>query len=416
MAKTIQLFNFCKSGIKKVDRSFNLGTPLDVVSPVGLSSLGCQPLVSHRSDAGHFIFSQVKQNTGAVVRQLLTTPNDSGIVIGTPTTQCLPYGALIAGLQGATPLSGSAANPFPTTEPDRTLLWTVGNAGFAKVVNGTAQSLTGDPTAFDLSSGNSMAGFGGTNGGSSGAATLTQLPPDNREYGGLIRLRAYHSYVPTMQLPYSPLLEPLLFAHDTSTGYYITPGFFGGGQAVIGTNGTCDVEAYGASVAPCLTVQNGVLIDPTNSLEMNGPSLHRKYNAYRLTPFTLPGFAGSFTATWDVPAASLRTFLCVYVSSSRIDSVTCHEGALAGTTAVTLPTPGNGPPSAFSPVFPGIPFDTMYQFSVNGNEAGYTFDVTRGATTITTSTNSYHVVSGSHVRAFEVFLDLHKSGNVSLVC
>ena|SRR5579872_891282 len=417
MAKEIQQIDFCKGRLTKIAKSFDLAAPVDTAPLLGLASLGCRPLVSHRQDAGSEILSRFKQDKGTITEQILTTPNDSGVTGTFPNfEECFPYGALIAGLVGSNPIIGSATNPFPTTEPNRTLLWTVGNAGFTSVVNGTPQSLTGDPTAFDRgSSAEAQVGFGGTNGGASGGNMLVQLPPDNREYTGGVRLRANHHYVPFIELPYSPLLQPLLFQYSSAFGYSIIPGFFTGGQAVIGTNGTCDVEGYGAPVAPCLVSANGDFA-PAQSNELNGPSLSRQYNLYRLAPFTLPGFGGSFNQTFDVPQSKIRAYLCVYVDSSRIDSVVCHEGANAGTTAVSLPTPGNGPPSAFTPVFPGIAFDTVYQFAVVGNEATYTFDVTHGATTITTTASAFFTLGGTHIRAFEVYLDMHKTGNPSLVC
>jgi hypothetical protein len=412
MAHTIQLLDFCKTGIKKVAQSFNLGAPLTAVTPVGLDSLGCQPLLSHRGDAGHEILSQIKQDKGSVVRQLLTTPNDSGFIGTFPAIQeCLPYGGMIAGLRGAVPLPGTAVNPFPTTAPTTHLTWSVSGAAFAHTVNGRPQDLSGDPTAFDNFSGASRVGFGGVLGGASGANTLVQLPPDNREYTGGVRLRANHPYIPYLQLPYSPLLEPLLYQFDPVYGYFITPGWIGFG----GDNGTCQVIGYAAPVTPCIITANGDFALP-NSTEPNGPSLHRLYNLYRFSPFTMPGYGNDQTSTWDLSRTNLRGFLCVYVDSNRVDHVSLNGAGSMGSSGVTLPIPGSGPPSAFTPVFPGIAFDTIYQFDIVGNEATYSFNVTRGATTITTVPQALYNDGGTHIRCFEAYIDMAKSGNPALPC
>lgn len=412
MSQPLQLLNFCKSGIKKVDKAFAPASPLDTVELLGLNSFGCQPLLSHRSDPGQDILSQVKQTNGAVVRHLLTTQDDDGIIGGgPPAEECLPYGANIAGLRGALPISGSAANPFPTTIATADLLWTAHGAKFTQTINGTSQDLSGDSSALDLSS---TRGFGKLGQGESGAGTLIKLPPDNREYSGLVRLRANHNYVSTLTLPYSPQLDPLMFVFDATYGYYIDPSGFPTTGTVIGTSGSCEAEAFIASTMPCLTTTNGDLIDPVSTLEQNGPSLHRQYNLYRLNSFTMPACGQAYSATWDVPSSSLRTFLWVYVASSRIDSLVCHEGSTVSTTVLTLPTPGNGPPSIITPIFSGIPFDTIYQFAVTGTEPSYTFDVSHGATTITgTLTFS---PAPTHVHFFECYLDMHQVGNPSLAC
>jgi hypothetical protein len=413
MAKAIQLFDFCTSGIKKAAKSYNLGTPLDVVSAVGLTSFGCSPLIAHLLANDQSIFSEFNQKDGVYKGLLLTTANDSGITGAFPNLkQCLPYGAYIAGLNGVSPVLGTAVNPFPTTEPDRTLLWSVGGAGFTKVVNGTPQDLGSDVTAFDRSSsGLAMRGFGGTNLGSSGGGTLVQLPPDSREYNGGTRLRANHHYVPFLKLPYVPSLQPLLMLFDASHGYYIDPGSIFAPSA---DDGICQVDGYASPVCPCLISRNGDLGFP-GANELSGPSLTRDYNFFRLTPFTLPGFGGSYAGTYDIPRSDCRAFLCVYVDSGRVDNVTCNEGASLGSTSVSIPTPGNGPPSAFTPVFPGIAFDTLYQFSIVGNEATYSFNVTHGSKILTTTAAVLHG-DGTHIRCFEVFLDMHAAGNPLVLC
>jgi hypothetical protein len=404
MSQPLQLLNFCKSGLKKVDKSFTPAAPLATVSLLGLNSFGCQPLLSHRSDTGQHILSQIKQTNGAVVRNLLSSQADGGIIGGgPPAEEDLPYGANIAGLRGATPLTGNATSPFPTTIATTDLLWTVATRKWTHTINGTAQDLSADTDALAIGG---TGGFGGILTGQSGVGTLVQLPPDSREYNGGVRLRANHNYVSTLTLPYSPELEPLSFHFSTVTNTYTILGGTVGGTFTNVDSGTCEVEPVIASVVPCLTAQSGVLISPSNN-EPNGPSLHRQYNLCRLSSFVMPPAGAAYSATWDFPSTDLKAVLCVYVNSSRIDNVACHEGATTAVDSVTLP--------ALDPaVFNGLVFDTIYQFAVNGNEATYTFDVTKGTTTISPLLTLSPVPT--QYRYYECFFDMHQSGNPSLGC
>ncbi len=397
MAKRIQLFDFCKSGAGKAAKSYDFSAPLTGIEPVGLNSFSCDPLLAHRTAAGQVIFSQFNQNTGAYIQALLTTPTDTGIIdhFPLPPGECLPYGANIAGLRGATPVIGSATNPFPVLQPDRTLLWSVGGAGFVSVINGVAQDLSGDATAFYRGSALAMTGFGGTNTGSSGGGTFVQLPPDNREYVGGVRLRANHHYVPFLKLPYVPSLQSLRFFYNPSHGYYVRT------DAEVGF-GTGPVAAAAAPVTPCLLLQNGDF-GVADAADPSGPSLTRQYNFFRLTPFIVPPYNGSISATFDLSRTNCRAFMVVYVDSSQISNVTCSAGA-GGSSAVTHPTITSGPP-LFTPL--SINYDTVYQFAITGSEASYTFDVTHGVTTTTTNPLMAGSFSGgAHVRAYEAFMSI----------
>ena len=385
--RDLRKIDFCKSR-SRIQIGVDLVAPLDAVGLLGLTSLGCEPLIVHLRDAAGIVVSRVNQQSGTQTAQLLDSISNAGFIVGSPTQQDLLPSPTVAGLLGAPlPVTAGSVQVLPTTALASTLTWSIGSHPFIKAQDGQAVDLSSDPSSF----GTSTFGFGG--GSSGGGIVYVEFPANSgQEWTANRNLRANRQYVPISSLPFVPSLQPLMITFVSPTGYKVPFLSFGGDPL------------YSYQVSPCLVTCNGSK-PPLTPAEVvsNGPSLTRERSHYRSPKFTTPGLGSSTTQAIDLSKSFFRAFLCIYADSRRVTSVTVSGHGLLSINGVASPAVPALPGSAITPPTGGWIFDTLYQFDIVGNEASYAVTITGPSGSASPTIVPWSSSQGAHVRCFEMF-------------
>lgn len=393
------LVDFCK-GALRISKRYDLQTPLDVVEPVAISSMGCQPLVSHVKAANNAILSRVQQRSGAYVESVLTTTAPTGLL--TPADN--QYSAFIGGIPGAVPISGSDGQEFPLPALPADITYTIEGIPYAHIVNGVPQNLSSDPNALRT---NTQLGRGAP----APAGGMNTILPDGIQYQAGVDVRYYQTYYPTVLAPFDPNAGSLGVDFVSGSDYSIdSPAWVNFGQTS-DADPTVTTTALRFRCAPCLKSAPGGEF-PLEPVYNDGPSLNLKNARLLLTgeQFTVPGFGGGIVKTVNVAKSLFRGFMCVYVNAAFTSNVSVSPSSGGSVSSV-------GPIhiQAGATRFPTIDFDTVYQFDITSNVASFTFNVTGQVKSMTwTTPNFFNPVTAPGHYCWEVFLHIHATGNIEV--
>lgn len=371
----LDLVDFCNQPLK-ASKKISLQPPLDAVEPVGLASLGCNPLLSHQETGTGTILSRVNQKTGTDTGSLLTTTDDSN-----HNTSPF-YSAYIAGLRAANPISGSVASPFPASLVNYQYDWTIG--GF------TAARLS-QPLNNLFNFGEFPVGFGGFRAN----PWIVLGGPETYDAVNLSFLHPYHTYDQQLLIGYCPT-DPMTLIYDASVPELVwhnsSPNAtsFSFSKEIDNGNGTATVYSVNLTMWECfpaLTAFSGTTVSPNilfpTSLEAQlPPGFTRTYGYLSEGQITLPGY-GATVAPVSYPVAPVRPWMVVY-ATALTDSI-----SLNGTNGASF---GGSAPLARVPYF--APGNNMWaapqSFSWNSNllPNTFTWDIVVGGQHLTPVTKT----------------------------
>lgn len=338
MADQLTLVDFCSQPLKGT-KKVSLQSPLDVVEPLGLASLGCNPLLSHRETGTGNILSRVNHKNGLDTASLLTTTDDGN------TSTSPFYSAYIAGLRATNPITGTVPSPFPASLVDYQFDWTIG--GF------TAARLS-HPLNNLFNFGEFPVGFGGFRAN----PWLILGGPETYDAVGLSFLHPYHTYNQQLLIGFCPTDSmtviydasvPELKWHDSSPNATS----FSFSKEIDNGDGTATVYSVNLTMWECfpaLTNFSGTTVSPDilfpTSLEAQlPPGFTRTYGYLSEGNITIPGYGGTITpTTYVVPP--VRPWMVVY-ATALTDSITLNgnPGASFGGSVPTARVPYFAPPN-----------------------------------------------------------------------
>lgn len=312
--KQIQIVDFCKPGFN-INRKVSLQTPLDTVEPLGLASLGCQPVLSHRTTPNEVVMSRVKHDSGVSTKSLLTSGNDAA------PRDWPYYSAYIASFRDVNPVAGTVTSPFPATDVTYQFDWTVQGLDAYREANPVSSPrFSFAPVGFGAPRPYPFLHLGGG---------------ETYDASGLGFRRAYHSYQQQLLIGYCPSI-PLTLVHDAAVPETRWPN---GGLEAGGFLFSLDdppppatpttryfVQLLLWEVNPAITVFSGTTVSPAilNPLTLEYqpiPGETRTWAYLDYGELTMPGYGGNVDATYVVD--NVRPWLVMY-ATGNVDSITLN--------------------------------------------------------------------------------------------
>ncbi len=389
--------DFCKS--KNSARPLETGSPL--TTPANeLASFGCKPLLAHQRTSDAAILTEMDQKTlgsSTVVASSTETdvPPTAIDASGTDDSEYDPtdlFPSYVAGLGKVQPLTGSATSPFPA--PDEPFVDLSIRFGTRRIVRSRppfilfgnpqpASVFYGDPEQ----AGDIEAVLGAGYGKPLGSQDQFFFEGDVDLNGSVRRCsrrwRAYHHYRPTLRIPYSPILSPLLLAF-VGPGYSLSfNGVFNWGVSG-NTIAAPDIEYQGTIgfglVSPSLVTAMGPTFkgNPALPLNVDGPSLDRSFCEIDTGEFIVGDYASNDTVNLTLDD-NLRSNIVIYTDETVV-SISA--------------TPGSGDPVALDPIllspsqiFNGQTLTQAFVLSgIDGSEDAFTFTMTGPLASFSTTT------------------------------
>lgn len=370
MANEINRLEFCKPPLK-LNKKLSVASPLDIVSPLGLASTNCNPVYSHRQITGDTILSRVNQNTGSYQGSLFESANDADTSEANPN-----YSAYIAALAGSTPISGSAAYPYPADFISYQFYYQInGDTAYQETFpNLPSPPFTQSPVGF----------------GQDMRPLPTILLGGGAEYNGDIGTRKpYKEYRQTFRASYCPN-QPLTVWYDTGDAQLKSEDSGNGHSFSISVQDPLGPPPYTTysinvtlwEVRPSLTTFSGTEITPsliTNNIrQQEPPGFTRRYGLMNFGNATMPGWGGSTTATYAI--SPVRPWLVAYctsdVSSISLNSVggSAFSGSVSDVEVTYFATPNS------------YNFPNSYSWGFSPLTTSFTFSAVVGGHTLTPAT------------------------------
>jgi hypothetical protein len=301
----LSLLDFCTSPLK--GKPVSLQSPLDAAAPVGLNSLGCNLLLSHRSSAGHVILSTVKNDKGTDTADLLTTPDDADL------SQWINYSAFIAGFQGVNPIAGTVPSPFPAAPVTYDFEWSL---------NGFVAFTDSNPNVI-ARFGENPIGFGSGN----ESYPLINLGGQSFDARVLGQRTPYHQYQNQLRIAYAPGGAPMTLTvngsnqltwHDSGLGTS-----FSQSQGSPAASINCVVwECHPVITTFSGETESGTLASPFTPDDTPLPGLTREYSYVDYGSVTMPAYGGNLGGI-TYPVNNLRSWFVLYCNSA-VQSVTLN--------------------------------------------------------------------------------------------
>lgn len=360
MANHLGRIDWCK-GVR-IAKNYDPQPPLDTVDPLGIASLGCQPVFSHRILPDGTILSRIKEKNGAYVASLLKVGSDQD------PASYPAFSAAVAAFRGAVPITGAVASPYPATGISYVIDFQIDGNVFQR----ESQPHVPQPQfgAFPI-------GFGRE------SQSHPQIILGNGEtydmVGQGIR-RAYHDYQEEFLMPYAPSDPMTIYFDHVNSEYTWHASGFGTSFSLsfeLPIAPATPTDGYNANVTmwechACLQSAKPVTIDPqfldNQEDQLQPPGMVRAYTYYDFDQVTMPAWGGTYGATYNM--TGMRPWLVIY-ANDQIESISLNgiPGANYGGSSPSARLPYFAPPFNF---FTGTqsfswalsPFTTDFQFDV----------------------------------------------------
>lgn len=360
--------DFCKGF--RPPKLLDAQAPLDTVTPVGLGSLDCFPLLSHHRLADGGILSTVNQQTLGRVGDLLDVANE-------PSDDTNTYPQATPGIAGvrASPVSGAPTLPYPASALTYEVLFSLDGQPQYRDLQGMTPTPTGNLINSD--------GLSQTILHQTGVWRDLLLGGPAR-YNGRSVFLPYHSYEYGVTYLVCPNGEPGILRYDSNLDEYFWPD----PSLAHGVHTTRQVDPMQPFSLPEYDVRvliweatpafaafmTGQSLEPGTNLafieEANGPELGRKYVYHPFQTATMPAYGGAYTQAHAFTGARANLVLW---ANTDIDSVTIN--GIGGTSL-----PGSAPLSIFNTVDPTASqpyaYPTALKYAVDPFETVFTVQLT----------------------------------------